>query len=483
MRADPKNGEPLSGGSRQERLPPALFWLVTAVLILAHQGAVLTLAFPGMATLIGLWLYFRSPASYVGFMWWLWFLSPEIRRLADWLMGAFTPMSPIQLAPLAVTMISAFTLLRRYSMLAQRRGVPVLLILLGLGYGFVIGVASNGLLPATYDLANWLYPILIGFQIMAYPREYPAYRDTIVRTFILGMLVMGAYGLVQFFVMPEWDAMWMLGSQMMSDGDPVPMGVRVFSTMNSSGPFAVAMMGAMALVVAAPLRVRWLAAALGFFSFELSMVRAVWGGWAVALLIQFLQSNGKMRVRIVSVTVLLASLGVTLAAIGPVGDRLQARVQTMGRLNDDNSYETRKAFYASFAETAFTDMSGEGFGATGSSTKLASDAGALSKYGNFDSGVMNVPFVLGWPGTLLYLSGMLWLFARALRTSLGMRDDKFALACMSVGVSVLALMVFINTLVGTAGLLLYMSLLLVVSAAHWKKLNLRKTLPSTGALQ
>src|SRR6201996_5471855 len=115
-------------GSPQEWLPPVLLWVVTAALIVAHQGSVLTLAFPVLSIMTGLWLYFKSPARYIGFMWWLWFLSPEVRRLADWSKGAFTPTRLIQVAPLAVTMISGLSLIRYYPVLGQRRGLPVLLI-------------------------------------------------------------------------------------------------------------------------------------------------------------------------------------------------------------------------------------------------------------------------------------------------------------------------------------------------------------------
>ncbi|MCA3793689.1 MAG: glucose-6-phosphate isomerase, partial [Burkholderia sp.] len=87
-------------------------WTLTAALIAVHQGKVLTLAFPVLAIAVGIWLYFKSPARYVGFMWWVWFLSPEVRRLADWSKGAFTPTSLIQVAPLAVTMIAGLGLLR-----------------------------------------------------------------------------------------------------------------------------------------------------------------------------------------------------------------------------------------------------------------------------------------------------------------------------------------------------------------------------------
>ncbi len=474
LQAGASSAKNLIGSDRREWVPPALLWLVTAVLILARQGTVLTLAFPVLAILTGLWLYFKSPARYVGFMWWLWFLSPEVRRLADWSKGAFTPTSLIQIAPLAVTMISGLSLLRYYPVLAQRRGLPVLLILFGLAYALLVGVVASGPLAATYDLANWLYPILIGFHIMANTRDYPAYRDTIVNTFIWGMLVMGAYGVVQFFIMPPWDALWMIGSQMNSQGDPAPFAVRVFSTMNSSGPFALAMMGAMVFVLAAQHRVRWIAGAFGFVSFALSLVRSTWGGWVIALLIQLVKSDNRVRIRIIASGVLLAGLCVPLLAVGPVADRMQTRLQTLVNLNDDQSYEARNQFYASFAQTAFTDVSGEGMGATGTSTKLSNDGGQLGQYGNFDSGVMNIPFVLGWPGTLLYISGIGWLVVRAVLASFKMRDDKFVSASVSLALAIIAMLVFTNSLVGTGGLLLFMSLFSILSAAHWQKQNRRR---------
>src|SRR5579864_3726277 len=464
------------GSDRQVWLPQALLWLFTAALIGAHQGTVLTLAFPLLAILTGLWLYFKSPARYVGFMWWLWFLSPEVRRLADWSKGAYTPTSLIQVAPLAVTMISGLSLLRYYPVLAQRRGLPVLLILAGLAYGLLIGVVSAGPLAAVYVLADWVYPILIGIHIMANTRQYPEYRDVIVSTFIWGMLVMGAYGLVQFFIMPAWDSMWMISSQMASQGDPVPYGVRVFSTMNSSGPFAFAMMGAMVFVMAAQHRVRWIAGALGFLAFALSLVRSTWGGWVIALAIQLVKSSNRVRVRILATAVLLGGLCVPLLAVGPVADRMQQRLQTLVNLNDDQSYAARNEFYATFAKTAFTDVQGEGLGATGTSTKLSSEGGDLGKYGNFDSGVMNIPFVLGWPGTLLYMSGILWLLMRAVLASFALRDDKYAGACLSLSLAVFAMLVFTNSLVGTGGLLLFMSIFSILSAAHWQKLNRRRHL-------
>jgi hypothetical protein len=469
--AEPARRSGLRRAMGRDTLPVIALWTFTALLILAHQGSVLTLAFPVLAIGVGFWLYFVNPVRYIGFMWWLWFLSPEVRRLADYGKGGFTPTSLIQVAPLAVTMISGISLIRYYPILAQRRGLPLLLALLGIAYGFAVGVVASGPAAAVYDLANWVYPLLIGFHIMVLTRQYPEARDTIINTFIYGMFVMGAYGLVQFFIMPPWDAMWMIGSDMNSQGDPVPLGVRVFSTMNSSGPFAFAMMGAMVLVMAAKHRVRWVAAAFGFFSFALSLVRSTWGGWAIAMVIQLMKSSNKVRIRIIVSAFVLAGVCVPLLTFGPVADRMQQRLNTLVNLSDDQSYEARNQFYADFAKKAFTDVSGEGFGSTGASTKLSSSNGQLGQYGSFDSGVMNIPFVLGWPGTLLYMSGVIWLMVRALRIALRLSEDRYVCACMSLMISIFAMLVFTNSLVGTGGLLLFSSVFSILSAGHWTRMN------------
>ena len=455
-------------------VPQTGFWAFTLLLILAHQGTVLTLAFPFLSTAIGLWLYFKSPARYIGFVWWQWFLSPEVRRLADYAKGGFTPTSLIQIAPVVVTMICALTVVRHYRVLAERRGLPVLLIFLGLAYAYLIGVMSNGPMAATYDLAAWLYPVLIGFHIMVHAREYPKYRQAILDTFIWGMLFMGGYGLIQFFVMPAWDAMWMIGSQMASQGDPVRLGVRVFSTMNSSGPFALAMMAALTFTMAGTQSVRWLAGGLGFISFGLCMVRSTWGGWVIAMVLQLIKASNKVRVRILVGGVVLVALSVPLLTFGPIADKMATRLQSITNLSDDNSYAARNEFYASFAKTAFTDVSGEGFGATGSSTKLSSSNGDLGKYGSFDSGVMNVPFVLGWPGSLMYLAGLGLLLMRAFRASFSLRDDKYAQASLSVAFAIVGMLVFTNTFTSIGGMILYTGLCSVLAARHHMRLDKKR---------
>ncbi len=448
---------------------PVMLWLITLTLIFARQGMALVLVFPVLSVLIGIWMYFKHPMRYIGYVWSLWLLSPEIRRLADWLTGVYAPASPIQIAPLVVTMISGLSLIRFHGVLAQRRGLPIVLMTGGLVYAFMVGVVRSGPLAVIYDLANWIYPIFIGFHILVYSNRYVEHREQVIRTFTWGMLITGIYGVVQFCIAPPWDAFWMLNAKMNSIGEPVPFSIRVFSTMNSPGPLAFVLMGAMIYITASNEWSRWIAGTAGIVSFSLTLVRSAWGGWVVALVVILTRADYKTRMRIIAGAVALSILSIPFLMIGPVAEKMQARIQTFSNLQDDQSYSARNDFYAAFASMAFFNVAGEGMGATGTSTKLSNDTGQLGQYGSFDSGVMNIPFVLGWPGTLLYLSGFACLMLRAALSSFRLPDDAFASANLSIVIAVVSMLVFTNSLTGTSGLLLYGSIFSILSGADWKR--------------
>src|SRR5918912_703929 len=50
----------------------------------AHVGSLMQTLYPSAALVVGLLLYWRYPALYLGFTWWLWFLTPEVRRVVDY---------------------------------------------------------------------------------------------------------------------------------------------------------------------------------------------------------------------------------------------------------------------------------------------------------------------------------------------------------------------------------------------------------------
>jgi hypothetical protein len=235
--------------------------------------------------------------------------------------------------------------------------------------------------------------------------------------------------------------------------------------MNSPGPFAFMLMGAMVYLTASNHWIRWVAGTVGFASFVLSLVRSAWGGWAIAMIVILVKANNSTRMRIASSAFVLATISIPIIMIGPAAERIQLRFQTLSNLGNDQSYAARNDFYEKFAKIALSDVTGEGLGATGTSTKLSTNTGQLGQYGNFDSGLMNVPFVLGWPGTLLYMSGLVWLMLRVSRSFVRLSGDQFATANIAIAVAVVAMLLFTNSLTGTSGLLLYGSIFSILSGA------------------
>ena len=149
-----------SGNVLVSLFQPALPWSLMCGLILfsllctlAGSGRILNFAFPAGSFLIGILFYVRYPILYIGFTWWLWFLAPFVRRLADF-SSSFSDPSPILLSPFLVTFISALTLWRSLPKLKLQNTLPFVLPIVGISYGFTIGLLNHspvGLLIAFLD--------------------------------------------------------------------------------------------------------------------------------------------------------------------------------------------------------------------------------------------------------------------------------------------------------------------------------------------
>ena len=418
-------------------------------------------AYLAATLLVGVLLYWRRPGLYVGFTWWLWFLTPEVRRLADYVQG-WDPLNPVMLAPYLVSALTIFTLVHHLPKLLLNRYFPFVLVGLGLFYAYAVGVYRVGAPSATYHLIEYSVPIAFGFYLVVHWRRYPLYRRTIQRTFAWGVLVMGAYGLIQFLYLPPWDRYWMLSAPITSIGEPYPLAVRVFSTLNSPQPFgAVMMAGLLLLFCERTLFLRWPAVAVGLVSFLLSLARTAWGGWLVALLF-ILTQRGHFRSRVFVTLAAAALLSLPLFAVGPVADTINTRLQTITEIGQDNSFRARTELYAEFLPQAFSNVTGEGLGSTGLGTKLGNEQATLGEYGSFDSGVMEIPLILGWPGTMLYLCGLIWLLVLAFRDS--NVEDLFAVVSRGIVVAMLVMSLADDMTNGLPGMLLWSFLCLAMAA-------------------
>jgi hypothetical protein len=142
-------------------------------------------------------------------------------------------------------------------------------------------------------------------------------------------MVLGAYGIFQFYVLPSWDRTWMIASRLESIGQPAPGLVRVFGTSESPGPFAL-VLGAALIVTVVRLSERlrpsesvFLAACAATSSFALLLtgVRTALLGVGLGLLVVALRT---LRPKLV---VLLAVVGVAVV----VGlDRLLGQLSGTG---------------------------------------------------------------------------------------------------------------------------------------------------------
>ncbi|WP_162831497.1 O-antigen ligase family protein [Paraburkholderia caffeinilytica] len=449
------------GGMRHPTYLPIALFAITLLLIVMHQGRLVEFFYPAASFLIALRFYRRSPAHYLGFVCWLFFLSPEVRRLADFVSGSFNPKSPVMIAPMLAVALSGCALITNFRALGQRRTMPLMLIVLALFYSYLVGMVQVGPAAATFTLVNWLFPVLVAFRLVVTWQDYPDYHRVLLKTFVYGGLVMGLYGVIEYLSPPPWDVFWLIASQMESEGHPVPFGMRVSSTMNSSGPFSQTIMAVLLMSLAARGRMRVATGLVGIPALMFTSVRSAWGGLAIGLVYPLTMLDGRSRIRLIGGVLGFAMLCAPLAMVDQVSDNFMQRFNTIQDLGHDNSYQVRAELYKQFMSVALTDIAGQGLGMTGLGTKLSSDD-SLQLTVVFDSGLLEVPFVMGWPGTLLYTTGIVMLLWRAFRASRQRARDRFAISGVGVAIAMFAMMVFVNTLIGLPGMFFFVGVILPV---------------------
>ncbi len=405
---------------------------------------------------VGFWLYLTNPPLYIGFTWWIWFVSPFVRRVIDYSIGAFTPpgMAFALLAPYAVTCLSIFDLPRFGKRLFKRRYAPIMLCLLGVGYGFLVGLPKSGGFQALKALLGWLCPLLLGFHILARPGLYPKFRTIFRTVFAGGVLVLGAYGVFQFFVAPPWDTLWMEGSGMLSVGIPEPMKIRVFGPLDSPGPYAMVLMAGLILLFDGRGVLPKLAAIPGYLGFLLALVRGAWGGWVLAFGYSVLRSRGASRRRLVLALAVVLAVLVPLATTSQIGNRTGDRFESFSNLEDDGSLQARQHMYRTATIDALLNPIGEGLGST-----------------RFDSGLVTIIYQFGWLGSLLYLSG-LFMLGKMIVFGGPASEEKFVSLCAGVAVAYFALMLMGPQVVEIKGCILWsFSSLVLASRLHQERLD------------
>lgn len=411
------------------------FTILTAALVVGGAGKVLNLIFPAGALVIAVLLYYHTPQLYVGFMWWMWFLTAFVRRIADYF-SSFTEPSPLLLTPYLVSCVALITLFKFLP--KPRDGTPFVLGTIGVLYGFVIALIVKSPFIAFRGLIDWISPIAIGFYFFQNWKDYPKMRQTTERVFVWGVLLMGVYGVWQFVSLPEWDRNWLIDSNFIgAAGDPDKEAPRIWSTMNSGEPFAAFMAGALLFLLNSKNKLIVPASAVGYLSFLLAMVRSAWLGWLGGLiaLVGFLKP--KFQIRLISTILILALCVVPLATMEPFAERISNRVETLSDVSNDDSAKGRQQMFRESIDKALTSFIGEGI-----------------ENSSMDNGFLAMLFYLGWLGTIPYFGGMLILIINLFKL-VGQIPETFAGTCLAVTIASLVRFPVNGAQLGISGVMLW----------------------------
>jgi O-Antigen ligase len=430
----------------------AILGLVSLTILgtLAGAGGIIRLIFPLGAFAVGLFLYKRYPILYHGFFWWLWFLTPFLGRIIDYRNG-WDPSRLILLAPYLVALLTLETFLRHLPRANSLGGLPLILAFVAVCYGFFIGLINGSPIVVVRNFLDWLIPITYSFYILVNWRDYPSYRENFQRVFLWGTLIMGAYGIFQYIVAPEWDRYWLIESGMSSSaGNPEPFGMRIWSTMNSHAPFATAMQAGLLLLLTSQGALRNLAAIVGSLAFLMTMVRSNWGAFCVALLLFFPSLNQKLQIRLIATILILASCIFPLTKIEPFSTNLNNRIQTISSLQEDSSFQDRKGLFDLSIKYALSDYLGQGIGSGGAYDEKTGNWVSAS----IDNGLLVLLFTLGWFGTILYLAGLIPMLLNVLRVP-EVSFDSFMSGARALGISYCSLLIFGGATAGISGIFLW----------------------------
>ncbi len=422
--------------------------------------ASLRLVFPATALIAAVFLYLRHPILYIGFTWWICFLTPLITRLVDYRVG-WDPTRQMLIAPYLVVFITIITFFKHLPSALRQGGLPFILAFIGVSYGLLVGLVYNQPLPVIRSFLDWLSPIIFAFHLFSNWRDYPSYRQHLQRIFVWCVFILGAYGVYQFVVAPEWDKYWLLQSKMFtSAGQPIPFGMRVWSTLHSPGPFGTVMQAGLLLLFTSSGPLIFPASAVGYLSFLLCQVRTSWAGWLLGIIMIFGAVKPQIQMRLITIILVMTICVVPLVTIEPLSKVITSRLETFSNLEKDGSFKDRSAAYDRNLSLALSNIVGNGFGNT---WKVNEKTGQIEVV-VIDSGILDMFFTLGWIGAIPYIGGLLLMLISVSKYTEG-RFDSFLSAASAIGMSSCAQLIIYSGMLSIAGMIMW-GFLAMAMAGH-----------------
>jgi hypothetical protein len=400
----------LASGPRE--LPPGIVWWCLAALAavatarLTMESTQLGATFTLVVLTVG--LYVHNRAAGLTLMWLVWLLAPFLRRvllLSEDLQTA----EPLALAPFLVTAaIVALELAQAEFSVRVRR----LLILVTAAYALGLPMGLR-LAPSAAAFAFFAYMTAVGCFVIGY-REAEQRRLVLPILLMLVAPILSIYAITQYYLpLPEWDYVWRQSVEFNSIGSPEEGRIRVWSTLNSPGTFAL-VLGVAALALVLWRRItpfNLVGAGLVFAALALTYVRSVWVAIVLAFLIVVAATRGAALKRVAAVLVVLVALA-PVVLTGSTGAALGERFDTLGSVEQDESAQDRQA-RVGLLPKALSDPLGSGLGTAGEATRLNNNVGVRYT----DNGYLSLAIQLGPVGFLVVVSVILAAVAAAWRNA------------------------------------------------------------------
>jgi hypothetical protein len=369
-----------------------------------------------------------------------WCFVPLVRRLLDYHNGFYNPIQITSVIPFLLTLALAIP---AFQPAALKRLSPAFRIfawvwLGSFAYGFLIAVVGGNLFAGAYSAVQFTAPMVVGIWLAGRDIDNAELARRVSGIVLVFAGIVAVYGLVQFVAPPPWDALWVIGGEFGSMGAPVPFGLRVFSTLNSSGPAADFF--DLAIILALPLlgislRKIWLwplVTALGA-ALLLTLVRASWVGLVVGVVVYLVASPRRVRAVpfIAVIGIVLTLLVVSLPAL--LGDTrnsdvVTSRLSTLTDVGHDASALARTQEIGDAIDQGLQNPVGDGLGTLGASSALSNNPTSIQG-NNLDSGYLSRFLELGWLGFTGYLfvvvGGFAFMFFTAFRRDVSAETKVF----------------------------------------------------------
>ena len=182
-------------------------------------------------------------------------LAPFVRRIVD-LSAGYDQTGIMLIGPLLAILAPVQRLLQ---MLGSRQApghriYPLVIVGGCVVYATMLSLFQGDWTNAASGALKWFAPLLYAAALIV-RSDRDELMQAATSAFLVILPIIGLYGIYQYVDPPDWDRYWMQFAPIMSAGQPIPYGVRTFSTMN--GPASFATFTAAGLLLVCFLRARW----------------------------------------------------------------------------------------------------------------------------------------------------------------------------------------------------------------------------------